>query len=245
MHPMLPLLLHQARLLAADMPSLQHLSIIIPFAPNDMAWKELLLDLKEIPASAEIILVAANETEKLQALKFETELPLKIIFSALGRAVQMNAGAKAARNNCLWFLHADSRVDAACLNALNTFDYSKKSLGFFGLRFQDDGPRRMGINTFGVWFRSRFLRIPFGDQGFVISKSCFEMLGGYREDLNSGEDHAFVWKARKNGVRLLHLNASIRTSARKYKKYGWGKTTRLHLRETWQQARQFSKQAKT
>lgn len=236
---------HQARLLVADMSSLQQLSVIIPFAPGDFAWKDLLSDLEKIPASAEIILVAANETEKLQALKFETELPLRIIVSALGRAVQMNAGARAARNNCLWFLHADSRVDAACLNELSSFDYAKKSLGFFGLRFQNDGPRRMGINTLGVWFRSRFLRMPFGDQGFVISKSCFEMLGGYREDLSSGEDHALVWKARKNGVRLQHLNASIQTSARKYMKYGWGKTTRMHLRTTWQQARQFSKQEKS
>ena len=240
-----PWLRHQARLLVANMSSLQQLSVIIPFAPGDFAWKDLLSDLEKIPASAEIILVAANETEKLQALKFETELPLRIICSALGRAMQMNAGASAARNACLWFLHADSRVDAACLSELNTFDYAKKSLGFFGLRFQDDGPRRMGINTFGVWFRSRFLRIPFGDQGFVISKSCFEMLGGYREDLSSGEDHAFIWKARKNDVRLQYLNASIETSARKYMKYGWGKTTRMHLRTTWQQARQFSKQGKS
>ena len=156
----------------------------------------------------------------------------------------MNAGAGIAKNACLWFLHADSRLDNLCLNALDNFDFKKPRLAYFGLRFLNDGPSRMGINSFGVWFRSRFLRIPFGDQGFVISKSCFEMLGGYREDLSSGEDHALVWKARKNGVRLLHLNANILTSARKYMKYGWGKTTRMHLRTTWQQARQFSKQEK-
>lgn len=235
----------QLRALVADMCSLHQLSIIIPFAPGDFAWKELLSDLKSLPTDSEIILVAANETEKRDVSEFKTKLPVKIICSTLGRSVQMNAGARAAKNACLWFLHADSRVDAACLKALDTFDYSKKSLAYFGLRFQDDGPRRTSINSFGVWFRSRFLKIPFGDQGFVISKSCFKMLGGYREDLSSGEDHAFVWKARKNGVALKYLNASIQTSARKYVKYGWGKTTRLHLRETWRQARQFSKQAKT
>jgi hypothetical protein len=251
------------------MSTLQRLSVIIPFAPDDMAWKDLLSDLESLPTSSEIILVAASEAAKIEASEFITQLPLRkslincrsrvggndgfivnqsflrIISSTLGRSVQMNAGTKAAKNPCLWFLHADSRVDAACLKALETFDYSKKFLGYFGLRFQSDGPRRMGINRFGVWFRSRFLRIPFGDQGFVISKSCFEILGTFREDLSSGEDHAFVWKARKNGVTLKHLNGSIQTSARKYLKYGWGKATRLHLRETWRQARQFSKQAKT
>ncbi len=245
MHPMQVPRLHQPLVPVADMSSLQHISIIIPFAPNDMAWKDLLSDLKKIPASAEIILVAASESEKLEAMKFNTDLPIKIICSAPGRAAQMNAGAMAAKNACLWFLHADSRLDNLCLTVLDNFDFKKRRLAYFGLRFLNDGPSRMGINSFGVWFRSRFLRIPFGDQGFVISKAYFELLGGYREDLSSGEDHAFVWKARKNGVSLKYLSASIRTSARKYKKYGWGKTTRLHLRETWRQARQFSKQAKT
>lgn len=224
------------------MSTLEQLSVIIPFAPDDVAWKALLQDLSGLPESAEIILVAASEKAKLEAQDFPLSANATIIGASMGRASQMNAGAKAARNSCLWFLHADSRVDANCVKAVDTFDYTKKRLGYFGLRFQNDGPRRMGINSFGVWFRSRFLRIPFGDQGFVLSKSSFEMLGRYREDLKSGEDHAFVWTARKNGIVLQHLNASIQTSARKYAQHGWGKTTRMHLRETWKQARRFSKQ---
>jgi hypothetical protein len=227
------------------MSALQQTSIIIPFAPEDMAWEDLLSDLKHLPKGAEIILVAASEESGQKALRLIASNEVRVVISALGRGLQMNAGARAAMNPCLWFLHADSRVDAACLKAIDHFDFSKKTLAYFGLRFLNDGPQRMGINQFGVWFRSRFLRIPFGDQGFVISKKCFDSLGHYREDLTSGEDHALVWKARKNGVGLEHLNASIQTSARKYMKYGWGKTTRMHLRETWRQARQFSKQAKT
>jgi len=229
--------------LAAEMPTLQQLSIIIPFAPSDMAWKALLPDLITLPHDAEIILVAASEQAKQTALDFQSPVALQIVCSQPGRAQQMNAGARTAKNACLWFLHADSRLQANCLKAIDGFDHSKKQLGYFGLRFRDDGPGKMGINTFGVWFRSRFLKIPFGDQGFVISKSGFELLGGFREDLSSGEDHAFVWAARKNGFALKHFDASIETSSRKYAQYGWGKTTRMHLRETWKQARQFSRQA--
>ncbi|MEO8000923.1 MAG: glycosyltransferase [Arenimonas sp.] len=227
----------------AEMSSLQQISIIIPFATSDMSWQQLLPDLKSLPANAEIILVAASEQAKQVALDFQSPVVLKIVCSKPGRAQQMNAGAQAAKNTCLWFLHADSRLDVDCLKAIDAFDHSKKQLGYFGLRFRDDGPRTMAINTFGVWFRSRFLKIPFGDQGFVISKSCFEMLGRFREDLSSGEDHALVWAARKNGVLLKAFDAHIETSARKYAQYGWGKTTRMHLRETWKQAREFSRQA--
>ena len=227
----------------ADMSSMQQLSVIIPFAESDMSWKQLLPDLRALPDSAEIILVAASEQAKQAALDFQSPVALNIVCANPGRAQQMNTGANAAKNNCLWFLHADSRLDAGCLKAIDAFDYSKKQLGYFSLRFRDDGPRKMSINTFGVWFRSRFLKIPFGDQGFVMSKSCFEMLGSFREDLPSGEDHAFVWAARNKGVALKHLDARIETSARKYAQYGWGKITRMHLRETWKQALEFSRQA--
>jgi len=226
------------------MSTLQKTSIIIPFAPKDMAWQSLLLDLNALPEHTEIILVAASHESKLEAQVFKTNQAFSVIESSMGRASQMNAGANAARNPCLWFLHADSRLDERCLEALDQFDFEKSQLGYFGLRFLNDGPRRMRINSFGVSLRSRFLGIPFGDQGFVISRTNFKKLGQYREDLNSGEDHAFVWAARKNGVKLKKFNASILTSARKYAQHGWGQTTRRHLVETWRQARQFSKQAK-
>jgi hypothetical protein len=225
------------------MNTLANTSIIIPFAPEDIAWQALLSDLTALPDSTEIILVAASEQARLQAIPLTDQRKITVANSLLGRSLQMNTGAALAKNPCLWFLHADSRIDAACLKEIDGFNFDKKQLGYFGLRFSDDGPSRMGINRFGVWFRSRFLKIPFGDQGFVISKHHFKMLGGYREDLNAGEDHAFVWCARKNGVKLKAINASITTSARKYSHHGWGKTTRQHLRDTWRQARQFSKQA--
>ena len=227
------------------MSTLQQLSIIIPFAPEDMTWKALLQDLQGLPDTAEIILVAGNESSRQEALNSPLPANVSVISSHTGRACQLNAGANAAKNACLWFLHVDSRLQEKCLKAIDGFDYSKKQLGYFGLRFRNDGPRKMGINRFGVWLRSRFLKIPFGDQGFVISKYAFEMLGRYRDDLKSGEDHAFVWKARKSGVLLTQFNTSIETSARKYAQHGWGKTTRLHLRETWKQARQFSRQEKS
>ncbi len=224
------------------MSTLQQLSIIIPFAPDDMSWKALLQDLTGLPESTEVILVAASEKAKREALDFPHVANVSVIDAKMGRASQMNAGAQSAKNACLWFLHADSRLKDNCLKAVDAFDFGKDQLGYFGLRFRDDGPRRMGINTLGTWFRSRFLKMPFGDQGFIVSKCCFEMLGKYREDLNSGEDHAFVWAARKNGLALNPLDARIETSARKYAQHGWGKTTRMHLRETWKQARRFSRQ---
>ncbi len=79
----------------------------------------------------------------------------------------------------------------------------------------------------GALFRSRALGVPFGDQGFCIKKTIFNKLGGFPEGLPYGEDHVFVWRARQQGIDLQPLGVKLYTSARKYKKHGWLKTTIL------------------
>ena len=100
----------------------------------------------------------------------------------------------------------------------------------------------MRINEFGVWLRTRLFRLPFGDQGFLLSRANFVRLGGYDETLPSAEDHALIWRARRAGMAIRAIGATISTSARRYAEFGWGKTTCKHLRLTWRQWRAFAKQ---
>jgi GT2 family glycosyltransferase len=97
----------------------------------------------------------------------------------------------------------------------------------------------MCINRWGVHFRSRILKVPFGDQGFCIRKDMFQILGGFPDNVPYGEDHIFVWKARQQGVKLQPVCSTLYTSARKYKKHGWLKTTLLHqylwVKQAWPQ----------
>jgi len=102
----------------------------------------------------------------------------------------------------------------------------------------------MWINTIGAHVRSRWLRLPFGDQGLLMPRRVFEALGGFDERHRGGEDHALVWSARRLGVPLRPLRAPIFTSARKYAQLGWWGTTTMHLRLTGAQAWQFSRAAR-
>jgi len=61
------------------------------------------------------------------------------------------------------------------------------------------------------------------EPGFLARK-LFERLDGFREDVSYGGS-SFVWQARTK-VPVLHW--LIRTSARKYRKYGWSTTTPNH-----------------
>ena len=215
------------------------LAIVIPIGPGDNAWHGLLPQLEQVRAKEIALVLPSDRPGDPVPLTNER---LLMVVSRAGRARQLNAGAKATESDWLWFLHADSRFDTGTITALNAFiGDNPTALGYFNLRFLDDGPRRTAINALGARLRSRWLGLPFGDQGFVMPRRVYDALGGFDESLSSGEDHAMIWQAGKRGIPLRALPATLYTSARKYSERGWWRTTREHLRQTWRQARLFSR----
>ena len=215
------------------------LAIVVPAGPGDLAWHGLLPQLDGARA-IEVVLVVP-----LDAPDLPSTLPANasVQRSPRGRARQLNAGAATTRADWLWFVHADSRITAATLDALHRFVAADRdAIGYFDLRFLDDGPRLVVLNTFGTTLRSRWLGLPFGDQGLLMPRRVFEALGGFDEAQPDGEDHALIWAARRGGVPVVALRAPILTSARKYAHGGWWATTRLHLRLTCTQAWRFARQ---
>ena len=220
--------------------ALAKLTVVIPVGPGDRVSPVLHSQLQTLPAQSEVRVVCADETafEAMRGLDSSWDVRL----APPGRAAQQNAGAADARGEHLWFLHADSQLSEGALPALAAFiERGESALGYFDLRFLDDGPAWMPLNTFGAWVRSRWLGLPFGDQGFVLPRSVFEQLAGFDTRVRYGEDHDLVWRARKAGLPLRPLRAPLYTSARKYAEHGWWRTTRHHLVATWQQARHFSR----
>lgn len=217
------------------------LSVIIPVGPADPAWRELLGDLRALGDRAEIILVATQGEAPADFVAADHGLaaPCRWLEAPAGRARQQNAGAAAAAGATLWFLHADSRAPAAALAAALRHT-GREALGYFDLRFQNDGPRLARLNALGARIRSRWFGLPFGDQGLIMPRSVFERLGGFDERLTAGEDHAFVWAARRAGFPLAPVGAVLETSARRYAAHGWLRTTLRHARLTIAQARVFA-----
>lgn len=214
------------------------LAIVIPVGPGDVAWRGLLPQLRDVQASEIALAVVTAPAGEPVPL---SDPRLLLVHSAQGRARQLNAGARSTEAPWLWFLHADSRLEATTIAALHEFVAADPdALGYFRLRFLPDGPRWTAINAFGAGLRSRYLGLPFGDQGFVMARRIYERLGGFDETVAGGEDHALIWQARKHGVALRGLPADLHTSARKYSERGWWTTTREHLRLTWRQARRYS-----
>ena len=225
------------------------LSVIIPLGPDEKAWRSMLTDLAQLPYGTEILIVTSD---KASAKDVPISLPnkkIQCIVSKPGRAQHMNAGAKIAKGEFLWFLHADSKFGPDTLSKLSDAirDYPNALL-YFDLAFLHDASSLMFLNAWGVYFRSRILKVPFGDQGFCIQKHQFTKINGFPEGLDYGEDHVFVWRARQHDLDIQPVGATLFTSARKYKRHGWLKTTIMHqylwIKQAWTEWRALRRKSK-
>lgn len=221
---------------------LAEVTVVMPVGPGDRPSPQLLGQLRALPAEAGLHIVHVDGEEP-PPVPAQVDGPcIRVLKAPAGRAVQQNAGAAAAERSWLWFLHADSLLAPDTLPALAGFlGRGQPALGYFRLRFLDDGPALMRINALGARLRSDWLRLPFGDQGFVLPRASFARLGGFDTSLSGGEDHALVWRARRSGLPLRSIAAPLYTSARRYAEHGWWATTAFHLRETVRQARRYSR----
>lgn len=217
----------------------KQLSVIIPFIGRDVLWKDLLQDLKVLSSDCEIILVGPEAPDK-EIFARATEniiADVRYVVSERGRAKQLNAGAKAAKQDFFWFLHADSRVPRPTIYALEKALKEKPAaLHYFNLQYLDDGPPLVRLNAFAANLRSKYLTMPFGDQGFALSRSNFYRIGGFSLEAPYGEDHVFVWEARRKRISINPIAATIFTSARSYAKMGWATLTSQRVYLTAKQA---------
>ncbi len=220
--------------------SICSISVIIPILQGDDSWQALLADLVAFPESTEFLFVSTG----LAPVGFQDQLiPYGLNnrshwhCTTRGRAIQMNHGAMLAQSEYLLFLHADSRLsDSAVQQLLKTLDAYPEALLYFNLKFRDQSFLLMQLNSWGVYFRSHLLGIPFGDQGFCLPQTLFRELKGFNEEAAYGEDHLLVWAARRQGILLRCTGAEIETSARKYREQGWLRVTVRHLWLTLKQA---------
>jgi len=203
------------------------LSVIVPLAPAEQAPKRLLSQLAG-QRNIEVIVSAADSKAG--------DLPEGVsrLTGDAGRGRQLNRGARAASAAWLWFVHADSTIEAGTLVAVERFITRQRSvIGYCNLRFYSDGPAAVVLNAIGANLRSSLLGLPYGDQGLCLPATCFERLQGFREDLPRGEDLDFIVRARIAGLRTKRIGTTIHTSARRYRERGWLRTTLERQRSAW------------
>jgi GT2 family glycosyltransferase len=199
------------------------LSVIVPLGPGDRVDRVLRARLDDRPDDCELILSAASTPGH--------EMPRgsKVILGPAGRARQLNRGAEASGARWLWFLHADSRIEPDAIERALAFARGHPGvIGYGWLRFLTDGPALTRLNALAANLRSRLFRLPYGDQGLCIEADTLKALGGFREELERGEDLDLVVRARETGVPIRPMGLTVATSARRYDESGWLRTSWRH-----------------
>lgn len=139
----------------------------------------------------------------------------KLITGAPSRGGQLRRGAEAAQGDWLLFLHADTVLPSGWAEAV-TGQLPGGRPAHFRLRFDDSG---FAARWAAGWanLRARLFRLPYGDQGLLISRAEYDRVGGFR-DIPLMEDVAM---ARALGRRLVALPVTATTSAERYLQEGW------------------------
>jgi rSAM/selenodomain-associated transferase 2 len=136
-----------------------------------------------------------------------------LLGTSRGRAVQLNAGARAAQAEALVFLHADTRLperaDEHILRALETACW-----GRFDVRIESRHPLLRMVGC-AMNLRSRLTGIATGDQAIFVRRDAF---AGFPE-IALMEDIAFS-RAMKRRGRPACLRQRVSTSARRWEARG-------------------------
>jgi rSAM/selenodomain-associated transferase 2 len=205
-------------------------SVIIPVRGDAPALATLLADCADHAdgadsdsadyAELEVIVSCAWPVDPATVDVLRRHPSVRCIEAAPGRGSQLNAGAAVARGEWLWFVHADSRLPDAWLEAFRNLDRLPSAVVGGAFRFRlDSHAWQARVLERGVALRVRWFNLPYGDQGIFVRRDIFAQLGGFRA-IPLMEDVEFMGRLKAAG-ELRHLTLSLVTSARRWERDGW------------------------
>ncbi|HWG96138.1 MAG TPA: TIGR04283 family arsenosugar biosynthesis glycosyltransferase [Nitrospira sp.] len=196
------------------------ISVIIPALNEEKTIRQTLscLPTAEI---LEAIIVDGGSTDQTISIAeaFCAEASnARIITAPVGRARQMNEGAKAGRGDILLFLHADTRLPTKAILMIEAALTDPAVVGGrFDVTFDSRSVWGTMISTF-MNRRSRLSGIATGDQALFVRRRIFEQLGGFA-DIPLMEDIEFSRRLKRTG-QMAALHQTVTTSFRRWEQQG-------------------------
>lgn len=141
-----------------------------------------------------------------------------IIHGDAERGLQLWQGCRAARGDWLLILHPDSQLGDGWMDQVQAHirNYPLQA-GYFHLKFDDPS----WLTAFWgeiLALRARWLAMPSGDHGLLLSRALYDCAGGYKDQV-AFEDVALSMALGR--ARLRPMAAALTTSAARFHARGW------------------------
>jgi rSAM/selenodomain-associated transferase 2 len=193
------------------------LSIVVPSHNESGLIGGLLSDLAPLRAQGHEIILADGGSDD-RTLEVAAPLVDRIVSSARGRAVQLNAGAQAAAGDVLWFLHADTRVPPDASERLIQACGDGRHWGRFDVRLSGSQRLLRLIETM-MNLRSCATGVATGDQGIFVLRTLFETVAGF-PDIPLMEDVTLSKRLRRHARPHCIRQPRLQTSSRRWEQNG-------------------------
>jgi len=192
---------------------MRSISIIIPTL-NESENLPRLLDFIEAHRDERLTdIIVADAMSQDNTLDIARAYPtIALACQSKGRSCQMNQGAKLAKGEVLYFIHADTLPSANFLDDICDALDEGYDLGSYRSSFTSNDIR-MKVNAFFTRFDLPWCR--GGDQTLFVTRELFDRVGGFDENYKIMEDFEFLDRARKLG-RFKIMPDSAVISTRKY-----------------------------
>lgn len=168
--------------------------------------------------ATEVIVVDGGSTDSTTSIAIENGA--RVIPSPhKGRAIQMNLGASVAKEDVLYFIHADTVPPPTFIADINEAINNGFELGRYRTKFLSTH-LILPINAF--FTRFDWVICYGGDQTLFITKKLFASINGFSASMKIMEDYDIVIRAKQKAkYKIINKNALV--SARKYVKNSWWK----------------------
>lgn len=190
------------------------LSIVIPVLNEEEVIGPSLSSL--VNGDQEIIVVDGGSLDKTREVAHR--YTPHVMSSPRGRGMQQDVGARHARGDTLLFLHADTLLPLGFREmVLGALLDPRVTFGAFRLEIVPPSPS-MNLIALMANFRTRLLKMPYGDQALFMRRQTYLLTGGFR-DLALMEDVDLVRRLNRQGSFKL-VQGFVKTSARRWKREG-------------------------
>jgi rSAM/selenodomain-associated transferase 2 len=194
-------------------------SIIIPVYNEEKTINETISSIRAINNNFNIEIIAVDGNPEQNTLNSITDSSVLKVSSLPGRGLQLDMGAAESKGNILVFLHADTILPKKAFEKIyDAVDKKGFKAGCFDLEIESKKFIFKIISRISS-ARSRFTRIPYGDQVHFFERKFFFDILMYPE-IPVMEDVAMMKKIKRLGKKILIIRDKAKTSSRRWDEEG-------------------------